>query len=606
MSNPLASTIPRAPFADLARLLPEVALQSHLNGRIVAVNPAAEQLIAEEALAGPLDLLPERHLDLLTECLLLRKPVVFGDARVGNRLLEWTYLPLDDDSGAYLVGCDRTESRRTEALLRISEARHRLLAEQSADIISRHAPDTWEFLYVSPAAQTLLGYRPEELIGVSSLDLFHPDDRLAYQERAPTVAYDRGIYVATYRYRHKDGHYIWLESTSRTLRDPMSGDLLEIISVSRDVSRRVMSERATRRLASIVEATTDLVAFFEGNGRITYLNEAARRALGIPYPENHHLRLYDLLTPESLARVEREGLPQARASGTWSGETTLRKADGQELPVSQLILSHPANEDGVEYFSTCARDISERRHAEELAQRHYAEMAHIARLVTMGEMASGLAHELNQPLAAIVNYARGAIRRIDSQPPASAELLHGAFERIAQQASRAGEIIKRLRGFARKSEFMRRPLNINTVVSDMLRFCQTEARRHNVQLLSELPGSLPDVLGDRVQIEQVLLNLLRNAMEASATEPGSGRRPVVVGSSMLNEEFVVVQVADRGHGLPSDDEQLFEQFYTTKPKGLGLGLSISRSIMEAHGGELWAENNPGGGAIFKFTLPTVS
>lgn len=608
-------TPPEAAFARLAEHLPDPVFACDSAGAVLACNPAASGLAATVGLGAPAQLLPARHVEYVHECLYHDEIAEVADTRIGAFTFCWTYVPAGGGAAVHVLGRDVTDSRRTEAALRISEARHRLLAEQSTDIISRHSPGTWAFLYASPAAQTLLGYAPEELIGKSSLDFFHPDDRRAYQERGPSVAYERGIYVATYRYRHRDGHYVYLESTSRTLRDPASGELLEIISVSREVSRRVLAERATKRLARIVEATTDLVAFFEPGGRVTYLNEAARHALGIPYPESKCLRLGTLMPPAVLALIEREALPTARLGGVWSGETAFIDAMGREIPVSQVVLAHAGEHGEIDYFSTVARDISERRLAEEREQRHQAEMTHVARLITMGEMASGLAHELNQPLAAIVNYARGAIRRIHAEPPAELPVLAGVLERIAEQASRAGEIIKRLRSFARKSEFRRAPVELNRVVGDMLRFCRPEARRHALELRAELAESLPAVLGDRVQIEQVLLNLLRNAMEATVQAQGSGHDPsthdaplrtVTVCSERLAAGIVAVHVADHGHGLPPGGaEPLFEQFYTTKPKGLGLGLSISRSIMEAHGGALWASERPGGGAVFSLSLPAA-
>ena len=244
-----------APFARLAEHLPEPVLACAADGTVLACNPAAAGLAESVNLANPALLLPARHVEYVHECLYHDETAEVADTRIGPYTLCWTYVPAGGAAAVHVLGHDVTDSRRTEAALRISEARHRLLAEQSTDIISRHTPDTWTFLYASPAAQTLLGYAPEELVGKSSLDFFHPDDRRAYQERGPSVAYERGIYVATYRYRHKDGHYVYLESTSRTLRDPVSGELLEIISVSREVSRRVLAERATRRLARIVDST---------------------------------------------------------------------------------------------------------------------------------------------------------------------------------------------------------------------------------------------------------------------------------------------------------------------------------------------------------------
>ncbi len=484
--------------------------------------------------------------------------------------------------------------------------RHRLLLEQSTDLISRHTPGDWRFIYASPAITTLLGYAPEEVLGHSSYEFFHPDDARTYKERAPSVVYERGFYTNTYRFRHKDGHYVWFETTSRTLRDAGTGRAVEILCVSRDVTRRIRSEQATRRLAQIVELTTDLVAFIDVDGRLTYLNEAARRLLGIPYPEQQYHGLGELFTPASYRLLIEKGLPAARARGDWRGETYLRgPGPGQDIPVSQVLLAHRASDGTLEYFSTIARDMRERRQVEEQARRHQQEMAHAARLITLGEMATGLAHELNQPLAAIVNYAQGCARRLESgtSPEALRQPLAQGLAHISTQARRAGEIIRRLRGFVRKSEYRRGAVDVNQLVTEMVDFCAPDARRYRVPVHTELDSDLPAVRADPVQIQQVVLNLLRNALEASALPDGREAAAVTVRSATADDGTVLVEVRDHGHGLPADPEQVFEQFFTTKREGLGLGLAISRSIVEAHGGRLGAGTAPGGGAVFRFTLP---
>lgn len=239
------------------------------------------------------------------------------------------------------------------------------------------------------------------------------------------------------------------------------------------------------------------------------------------------------------------------------------------------------------------------RQDRESLYRFHDEQLELTRQGTLSEMIRVLGHELNQPLAAIVNYARGTVRRLEAGSPP--ETVREGLSRIAQQADRAGEIIKRLRGFVRKGEFQRAPLDIRELIQEMVQFSRPEARRARVEVEVRLDDHLPRVMGDKVQIEQVILNLLRNAIEACHHQD---TRQVTLRTRQPDSQRLVVEVVDTGHGLPpGDPEQLFTQFYTTKPKGLGLGLGISRSIIEAHGGQLWAEPHSDGGACFAFTLP---
>jgi PAS domain S-box-containing protein len=249
-------------------------------------------------------------------------------------------------------------------------------------------------------------------------------------------------------------------------------------------------------------------------------------------------------------------------------------------------------------------DLTDRKRAEEAARQHQAELAHVARLGTMGGMAAGLAHELNQPLAAIVSYARGCIRRIrgGAEPP---ELIE-ALEHIATQAVRAGEVIRRIRNFARKEEPKREPVDVNELVREAVRFSESEARKQEVAIRLSLTARLPLVEADSVQVEQVLINLLRNAFDATR-DSDSDRAEVLVETALDGRDGVVVRVRDWGKGiLPAIADRVFDPFFTTKPTGLGMGLSISRSLIEAHGGRLWATPNPDRGTTFHFTLPLAT
>ena len=245
-------------------------------------------------------------------------------------------------------------------------------------------------------------------------------------------------------------------------------------------------------------------------------------------------------------------------------------------------------------------DITERKRARERARQQEQKLAVTARLVTMGEMASSIAHELNQPLSAISSYSAGC-RNLLAAGQVSPGELDQALEKILQQAQRAGRIIRRVHHFVRKSEPIRSRLRLETVIDEAIGFVQTEARTRQVRLVR---GAIPDVEieVDPVLLQQVLLNLIRNAMDAMATTPQADRDLLV--DAERREASVTVRVSDRGCGIAPDiEEKLFEPFFTTKPEGMGMGLNICRSIIEIHGGRLWAELAPTGGTLFCFTLP---
>ncbi|MCB4361297.1 PAS domain S-box protein [Quatrionicoccus australiensis] len=249
-------------------------------------------------------------------------------------------------------------------------------------------------------------------------------------------------------------------------------------------------------------------------------------------------------------------------------------------------------------------DVTERKHAEELARQQQEQLQFTSRLVTMGEMASTLAHELNQPLAAIASYNSGCLNLLE-RPDCTPQEIRPALEKIGVQAQRAGRIIRRVHDFVRKSEPKRAPCQLTEVIDDCLGFVESDARKRHVRVDCDTPP-LPPIPADRLMLEQVLLNLIRNGMEAMASTPEAYRR-LHIQTSIADAELKI-SVTDNGCGIaPEIREKLFTAFFTTKPEGMGVGLSICRSIIEFHRGRLWAEDNPnsptGSGTIFSFTLP---
>jgi PAS domain S-box-containing protein len=249
-----------------------------------------------------------------------------------------------------------------------------------------------------------------------------------------------------------------------------------------------------------------------------------------------------------------------------------------------------------------ATDVTDRMNMEELNNKQLERLEQTSRLITMGEMASSLAHELNQPLAAIANYSMGCVNRLQANDYRPEDLL-AAMQKASAQAERAGKIIRRVRDFVKKSEPNRGAVEIADVIDEVIGFAEIEARKAGVRISVSVPSDLPAAYADKIMIEQVVLNLVKNGIEAMH-DTSRGERELAISARANGKDFIEVKVADRGHGvLVEQTEKLFAPFYTTKPDGMGMGLNICRSIIEFHQGRLWAIANAGGGSVFNFTLP---
>ncbi len=283
-------------------------------------------------------------------------------------------------------------------------------------------------------------------------------------------------------------------------------------------------------------------------------------------------------------------------------EYRLRRFDGEYCWVLDHGVPRSEPDGGFLGYIGCAIDISQRKRGELEALQQRAELAHIARVSTMGELAASLAHELNQPLTAILSNAQAAQRFLAVKPP-DLEELHEILNDIVQDDCRAGDVIRRMRTLIKREELEFAPLDLENVVSDVVQLTHSDAILHDIRVVLEIDSDLPPVQGDRVQLQQVLLNLLLNAFDALKNSPAD-ERSVAVHADLDGASMLKIAVRDCGMGLNGEIANIFQPFYTTKPDGLGMGLSISRSIVEAHGGRLWAENNQDRGVTFYFTLPT--
>lgn len=577
-------------------LLDEAGVPLELNAALLA-------LLAEQPPGAVLRFLPVNHVALVRACLAQCRAIEEVEAQCDGRILLWTFVP--DPENQRVLGRCRDATRPLLAEREAAQARrlYRLITENTTDLISRHTPEG-RFLDASPASWTLLGFWPEELRGVLAQGLFHAQDLMPLIQRARDALETDGYHTMTYRIRHRAGHYLWFETACRAIRETYTGAVVEVVSVSRDITARVQAEEHKRRLAEVVEANTDPVLFFDAQGLVTDLNPAARRALGLE--EGLALpTLAALFSTDDLARLQ-AGQLQAERVGVWSADARLCALDGSgSLPVSLVLLAHRAAGGG-RYYSLVARDMSERELREAQQRRHQDELAHTARLVTLGELASGIAHEINQPLAAVMNYVGASQRYLQSlgSNPQAAERVAQGLERIAEHAEHASEVIKRLRAFLRKGQRRMQALDVAEVAREAVRLCAWEAGAAQVVIEERLPTGLPSVFADRVLLEQVLLNLLRNAIEANREANPQAASRVVIGARLMPGAGIDVEVLDEGPGLDAVAlERIFTPFYTSKPEGLGLGLSMSRSIIEGFGGSLEGEPMEEGGLRMRCRLP---
>lgn len=407
--------------------------------------------------------------------------------------------------------------------------------------------------------------------------------------------------------RRKDGSLIPIEAAVSEFR---LKDRRFFTGVLRDLTERRRAERALReseeRFRAIADYTFAWENWISADGRVLWISPAVERITGYTVDECHTMRDYPLplIQPDDRKRlaVLLETAHRERTSG--DGERfRVRHKDG--TPVWCSISWHPifsADNEHVGYRSSI-RDISARMRAEENARERLAELAHVGRVSLLNEMAAGLSHELSQPLAAIVNYAYACMEQIRSGKSTESGLM-AILKCSADEAQRAGEIIEHMLKFGRKRTVRREHVDLNTLVRQAVELVSYEKGSDGVQIECDLEPSLPPVIGDPVEIEQVLINLTRNSVEA-VKENGAGTRSVVIQTSEKDDCLVECSIRDTGGGMTESQlKRMFEPFYTTKSNGVGLGLSISRSIVEDHGGRLWAAMNEPQGAILLMTLPT--
>lgn len=457
-------------------------------------------------------------------------------------------------------------------------------------------------------AEKIFGYSAAEAVG-QSIAILHPVGR--EDETANILArIHRGEQVDHFesQRRRRNGKSIDVSVTVSPVWDEV-GRLIGASKVARDITesrraRATLSEREAH-LQSILDTVPDAMIVIDTKGIMQSFSVTAERLFGYtaeeaignnvstlmpsPYRERHD---------DYLARYMTTGERHIIGKGRI---VVGQRKDGSTFPMELAVGEMRSGER--QYFTGFVRDLTERQETQQRLQELQSELIHMGRFSALGEMASTLAHELNQPLTATASYLRGARRLLDGGRQEDLPMVRGAIESAGDQALRAGQIIRRLREFVTRGETDRKIENLRKLIEEASALALVGIRETGVRTNFNFDPAIRFVLADKVQIQQVLLNLMRNAIEAMQS---SEKRELMVSAWLKDADTVQIDVVDTGPGIaPEIAAQLFQPFVTSKNNGMGVGLSISRTIMESHGGRLWAEPNPGGGTIFRMTLRAV-
>jgi len=505
------------------------------------------------------------------------------------------------------------ERHQAEIALKESEQKFRAIFEQAAVGVALIETQTGRFLRINKKYCDIVGYSSDEMHNTTFQDITHPDDiSVDLDNMQKLVAGEVREFTLQKRYYRKDGSLVWINLTVSPMWE-LGEDPDFHIAIVEDITQRKHTEelllRERDRAQQYLDTVEATIVALNAQGNITLVNRKGCETLGyaeealmgknwfttcLPQPEGSEV-VFEVF--ESMMKGHLE-------NAEYFENTIITRSGEKRLIAWHNTFIKDSNGQIIGSLSS-GEDITEVKLAKDKAEQHQTELAHMARLNTMGEMATGIAHELNQPLTAVANYAsvcEQMLESIEAPPNTFSEALEG----IQSQTMRAAEIIRRLRDFVRKKDPSMSYVNLNELVGDVIRFIRTDARKHGVELQLQLGANLPLVYADSIQIEQVLLNLVRNSIEAMDIDNGETRQ-LSIQTFVNNEGAVQANIADTGPGMDTEIlNHIFDPFFSTKEgTGMGMGLSISRSIMEAHGGRLAAESNDTNGATFCFILPKI-
>jgi two-component system sensor kinase FixL len=485
-----------------------------------------------------------------------------------------------------------------ETALRESE-QHMALAASAAELAMWMWDIPRDEVWVTDKGRALFGFAQSEKINLERfLDTIHPEDRDRVRQAVADAVSGTGEYESEFRIVLPEVQTRWIATRGRT--EFSAGKAVRMRGVALDITLR---KQAEERFRLVVEAAPNAMVMINGEGKIELANAQTEAVFGYTRQElvGHPL---EMLIPERF-RSQHPGYrriyqanPTARAMGA-GRELFGRRKDGSEVPV-EIGLNPIYASEGLFVLASII-DISQRREAELELARQRNELAHFSRVTLLGQLCGSLVHELNQPLTAILSNAQAAQRYL-AKDLADAEEFSDILCDIVAEDKLAAEVIRRLRVLLRKGEVQLEPLDINELVDTVLKLVRSDFLNQNVAVHTDLAPHLPLIHGDEVQLQQVLLNLAVNGCDAMAGVEAIERR-LFLRTECLDSGEVKVSVRDQGCGIPPEKlDRIFEPFFTTKTQGMGMGLAICRTIISAHGGKLWATNNPECGATFQFTL----
>ncbi len=515
--------------------------------------------------------------------------------------------PAIADSGRFeFVGAvtDITARRRAADALRDSERDARLIVDNIPGLVAVLTAQG-DVEVVNRQVFEYFGQTLEELRQWGTNDTIHPEDLPRVIDTFGRAIQSGSPYEIVQRFRRSDGVYRWFTNRGFPVRDP-NGQIAHWCVLLTDVDERQRAEDALREgereSRLIVDSIPGLVVTFTPRGELEFVNRQTHEYFGKSFEEMKRWESGGMTHPDDLPRVG-ERFTHAITSGTpFDFELRARRFDGvfRWMRSSGLPLRDTSGRI-VRWYSLLI-DIDERKRAEEALDKARSDLAHVARVTTVSALSATMAHEINQPLSGMITNA-GTCLRILAADPADLDGAREAARRMVRDGNRAAEVITRLRALFSKKEFTLEPLDLNDVTREVIAVSSSDLQRDQVIVQAELDDDLPAITGDRIQLQQVILNLLRNAADAMGDLHDRARQ-VLIRTEREDADHVRLTVRDCGVGIDREQiDKLFDAFYTTKPGGMGIGLSVSRSIVERHHGRLWAEPNDGSGASFSFSLP---
>ena len=517
--------------------------------------------------------------------------------------------PATDDSGNFeFVGAviDVTERRRAEEAVRESERNSRLIVDNIPGLVAL-LTTTGDIEVVNRQVFEYFGQTLDTLRRWGTNDTIHPEDLPHVIEVFTRSIASGSPYHIVQRFRRSDGVYRWFANSGFPVRDT-NGQIARWCVLLTDIDERKRAEDALRESEResrlIVDSIPGFVTTFTPGGEVEFVNRQVLEYFGLPLEELKRWGSGGMTHPEDLPRVV-ELFNHSIASGEpFEFEVRARRFDGvYRWFQSRGFPLHDTNGHILRWYNLLI-DIHERKRAEEALSIARSELAHVARVTMLSTLTASIAHEVNQPLTGIITNASTCLRMLDANPPD----VDGAREtarRAIRDGNRASDVITRLRALFSRKELALESLDLNEAAREVIALSLSELQRNRVIVQSELADNLPAITGDRVQLQQVLLNLLRNASDAMVGVEERPRRLLIKTEREAGDRVRVI-VRDAGVGLDRQGiEKMFDAFYTTKSGGMGIGLSVSRSIVETHHGRLWAEPNDGPGATFSFSIPSA-